>query len=51
MSKTGSYKEYTDLHKKIKDGTATDSERKRLLVLAFGEEYLQSEAKGTVKFY
>ena len=51
MSKTGSYKEYTDLHKKFKDGTATDSERNRLLVLAFGEEYLKSEDKGELKFY
>ena len=48
---TGSYEEYTALYKKFTDGTATESERKRLLVLAFGEEYLKSEDKGTVKFY
>ena len=51
MSKTGSYKEYTDLHKKIKDGTATETETERLLVLAFGEDYLKSEDKGTLKIY
>ena len=48
---TGSYEEYTALYKKFKDGTATESERKELLVLAFGEDYLKSEDKGELKFY
>lgn len=48
---TGSYEEYTALHKKFTDGTATKSEKRRLFVLAFGEEYLESEDKGALKIY
>ena len=48
---TGGYKEYSALYKKFKDGTATESEKKELLVLAFGEDYIESECKGAVKFY
>jgi len=48
---TGSYEEYTALYKKFTDGTATKSEKQRLFLLAFGEDYLKSEDKGELKFY
>lgn len=48
---TGSYEEYTALYKKFKDRTATKSEKQRLFLLAFGEEYLESEDKGALKIY
>lgn len=43
--------EYKALWAIFNNGTATKKEKKRLLKLAFGEEYLNSKDKGTIKFY
>ena len=43
--------EYDMLHKKLIDKTITPTELNRLYVLAFGEEFMNSNDKGTLKEY
>lgn len=44
-------REYERLHSKLKDGTATQEEKDRLFVLAFGTEFMKSDDKGRLKEY
>ena len=43
--------EYDMLQQKRIDKTITSAELKRLYVLAFGEEFMNSDDKGTLKEY
>lgn len=43
--------EYDMLHKKLIDKTITPTELERLYALAFGEEYMNSDDKGTLEEY
>ena len=45
------YKEYNLLTNKLKKKTITKSEQKRLYILAFGEDYIKSNDKGSLKEY
>ena len=45
------YKEYNLLTNKLKKKTITKSEKKRLYILAFGEDYIKANDKGRIKEY
>jgi len=44
-------KEYNLLNKKLQNNTITKLEKKRLFQLAFGNEFMNSNDKGTLKEY
>ena len=44
-------KEYNKLYSKFQNNTITKLEKKRLFELAFGNEYMNSNDKGTLKEY
>ena len=44
-------KEYNKLYSKLQNNTITELEKKRLFQLAFGNEYMNSNDKGTLKEY
>lgn len=44
-------KEYILLNEKLQNNTITYREKQRLFRLAFGEEFMLSEDKGTLKEY
>lgn len=43
--------EYNLLYKKLQNNTITKSEKQRLFQIAFGNEYMKSNDKGTIKEY
>jgi hypothetical protein len=43
--------EYENLYSKLQNNTITKLEKKRLFELAFGNEYMNSNDKGTLKEY
>lgn len=44
-------KEYNLLHAKLVNKTISKEEKKRLFLLAFGNEFMESNDKGTLKEY
>ena len=43
--------EYNLLYKKLQNNTITKREKQRLFQIAFGNEYMKSNDKGTIKEY
>ena len=45
------YNEYEKLYSKLLDNTITEKESERLMEIAFGNEFMNSNDKGTLKEY
>ncbi len=45
------HREYQILMKKLNNNTITESERKKLMEIAFGKKFMQSDDKGSIKEY